>query len=256
MSNAVTAMMMRHWARAALAVVLAVLSGPALAGACRDTSFDGAAFSVCEVGAGQDLRLFLNGHDEQALGSFAAVDDLLAPEGRHLIFAMNAGMYRPDRSPVGLYVENGHQTNGLQRKASSGNFGLQPNGVFCIGADGFQVAETLAFDAARPDCRYATQSGPMLVIGGKLHPKFMAGAPSVNIRNGVGVSADGRTAFFVISDDLVNFDLFARFFRDGLGVPNALFLDGTISRLYAPELGRDDFGFPMGPIVGLVGAPG
>lgn len=249
-------MMMRRWASAALAICLALMSQPAHAGPCRDTVFDSAAFSVCEVNAQQDLRLFLNGPDGQPLGSFSAVDEMLVAEGLRLVFAMNAGMYRPDRSPVGLYVEKGREVARLQRKPSSGNFGLQPNGVFCIGTGGFQVTETLAFDAARPMCRYATQSGPMLVIGGKLHPKFMAGSPSVNIRNGVGVSADGRTAYFAISDDLVNFDLFARFFRDGLGTPNALFLDGTISRLYAPELGRDDFGFPMGPMVGLVAAPG
>ena len=250
------AMMMRPWAKAALTVWLALMTQPALAGTCRDTVFDGADFSVCQVSVQQDLRLFLNGPDGQPLGSFAAVDGILAAEGHRLAFAMNAGMYRPDRSPVGLYVEAGREMAGLQRKASFGNFGLQPNGVFCIGANRFQVTETLAFDAARPECRYATQSGPMLVIDGKLHPKFMAASPSVNIRNGVGVSVDGHTAYFAVSDDLVNFDLFARFFRDGLGVPNALFLDGTISRLYAPELGRDDFGFPMGPIVGLVAAPG
>ncbi|MCX8507754.1 MAG: phosphodiester glycosidase family protein, partial [Rhodobacteraceae bacterium] len=75
---------------------------------------------------------------------------------------------------------------------------------------------------------------------------------SVNIRNGVGVSEDGKRAVFVISDEAVNFHAFARLFRDGLKLPNALFFDGTISRLYAPERGRDDFGFPMGPMVGLV----
>ena len=44
----------------------------------------------------------------------------------------------------------------------------------------------------------------------------------------------------------------ARFFRDGLGLSDALYFDGNISRLYAPSLGRHDGGFPMGPIVGTV----
>lgn len=243
---------MRRWASAALAIGLMYLAGPARAGTCHEMSFDGAAFSVCEAAAGTDLRLFLNGPDGSVLGSFDAVSERLAVEGRRLAFAMNAGMYHPDRRPVGLYVENGKEVAGLQRHAGPGNFGLQPNGVFCIRRDGFQVTETLAFDASHPDCLFATQSGPMLVIGGKLHPKFQATSEAVNIRNGVGVSADGKTAYFAISDELVNFDRFARLFRDGLKVPDALFLDGTISRLYAPDLGRDDFGFPMGPIVGLV----
>jgi len=49
----------------------------------------------------------------------------------------------------------------------------------------------------------------------------------------------------------VNFDTFGRLYRDALGLPDALYLDGKISRLYAPGLGRSDLGFAMGPIVGL-----
>jgi uncharacterized protein YigE (DUF2233 family) len=120
---------------------------------------------------------------------------------------------------------------------------MRPNGVFCIREDGFSVTETLEFDASRPACRDASQSGPMLVIGGALHPRFLADATSRHIRNGVGVSADGKRAVFAISDAPVTFHEFARFFRDRL------------SRLYAPDLGRDDFGFPMGPMVGLVVRP-
>jgi uncharacterized protein YigE (DUF2233 family) len=93
----------------------------------------------------------------------------------------------------------------------------------------------------------------MLVIDGKLHPKFLKGSSFTNIRNGVGVSADGTRAVFVISDNRVNFYDFARYMRDGLGLMNALYFDGTISRVFAPEIGRDDLGLPMGPIVGLVG---
>ncbi len=88
-------------------------------------------------------------------------------------------------------------------------------------------------------------------IGGQLHPRFIANSDSVYIRNGVGVTPDGR-AVFAISERAVNFYTFARFFRDGLGAPDALYLDGSISRLHAPEIGRNDFGFAMGPIVGLI----
>ncbi len=92
----------------------------------------------------------------------------------------------------------------------------------------------------------------MLVIDGALHPKLLPDSDSFYIRNGVGVSADGQTAVFAISNDEVNFHLFARLFRDHLGLPDALYFDGNISRLYAPDLGRHDGGFPMGPIVGTV----
>ena len=237
-----------------MAVALLVWPFGAEAKACREQEFEGASFTVCQAGAGEDLRLFHLGPDGN-LGSFDAVNRQLAAEGAELGFAMNAGMYHPDRRPVGLYVEEGRVEAPIVTRAGPGNFGLLPNGVFCIGAR-FSVVESRSFDKTRPSCRYATQSGPMLVIGGKLHPRFLPDSDSRNIRNGVGVSEDGQTAVFVISDTAVNFHLFARFFRDALGLPDALYLDGRISRLYAPELGRRDGGFPMGPIVGTVVAKG
>ncbi|MGL4280828.1 MAG: phosphodiester glycosidase family protein, partial [Albidovulum sp.] len=164
---------------------------------------------------------------------------------------MNAGMYHPDRSPVGLYIEDGIVRHDIVTRDGPGNFGLLPNGVFCIAAGRFAVIESRRYAKAPPECRFATQSGPMLVIDGKLHPNFLPTSDSLHFRNGVGVSADGQTAWFVLSDARVNFDSFARFFRDELKVPAALYFDGNISRLYAPELGRNDFGLPMGPMVGL-----
>jgi uncharacterized protein YigE (DUF2233 family) len=227
-----------------------VLPGMANA-ACRDMTFDGVGYTVCDVQADEDLRLFSQGEGGN-LGSFGAVNGLLGQTGEALTFAMNAGMYHPDRRPVGLYIEDGVEQTPLVTSAGPGNFGLLPNGVFCIRADGFAVIESRAYAANPPACRYATQSGPMLVIDGALHPRFLPDSTSNYIRNGVGVSADGLTAIFAISAAAVNFDTFGRLFRDALNTPNALFLDGSISRLYAPNLDRDDIGFPMGPIVGTV----
>ncbi|MCA3460144.1 MAG: phosphodiester glycosidase family protein, partial [Rhodobacter sp.] len=85
-----------------------------------------------------------------------------------------------------------------------------------------------------------------------LHPRFIPDSPSRYIRNGVGVSADGSRAYFVISQGRVNFAEFARLFRDALRTPQALYFDGNVSRLFAPDIGRRDMGFPMGPIVGTV----
>ena len=92
----------------------------------------------------------------------------------------------------------------------------------------------------------------MLVIDGALHPRFLVDSDSQYIRNGVGVSEDGQTLWFAMSRASINFHTFGTFFRDGLKVPQALYFDGNISRLYAPGLGRNDGGFPMGPIVGVV----
>lgn len=235
------------------ALVLALfLPAAAQAVTCRDVAFEAQSYTVCEVAVGEDLRLFHSGTDG-AYGSFSAVEAALAAKGETLTFAMNAGMYHHDLAPVGLYVEDGVEKARLITADGPGNFGLLPNGVFCVG-ETLRVIESRAFKAEAPDCRYATQSGPMLVIDGALHPKFLASSDSYNYRNGVGVSDDGAHAFFVISNDMVNFHSFARVFRDALGVKNALFLDGSISRLYAPGLERHDAGFPMGPMVGVVEA--
>jgi uncharacterized protein YigE (DUF2233 family) len=235
---------------ARLAFCLAALPATASASTCRDATFEGVSYTLCEVTLADDLRLFHSGPDG-AYGSFRALDAALAADGMQLGFAMNAGMYHRDLAPVGLYIEEGVQAARIITSDGPGNFGLLPNGVFCIGKT-FRVIESRSFAEGTPDCRFATQSGPMLVIDGELHPKLLPDSDSTYIRNGVGVSADGSRAVFAISNDEVNFHAFARLFRDELGLPNALYFDGNISRLYAPQLDRHDAGFPMGPIVGTV----
>ncbi len=234
--------------RLALALSLAPMA--AQAADCRDIDFDGASYTICEVTLGEDLRLFHSGPDG-AYGSFRNLNDSLAAQGQALGFAMNGGMYHRHLSPVGLYIEERNEISGIVTSDGPGNFGLLPNGVFCIG-ETFRVIESRAFKEDRPDCRFATQSGPMLVIKGELHPKLLAESDSLYVRNGVGVSEDGTRAVFAISNAPVNFHAFARFFRDELGLADALYFDGNISRLYAPGLDRHDAGFPMGPIVGTV----
>ena len=234
---------------------LVAMTLPAMAGVCEKRDFDGQGYVICTLDAGQEpgLRLWLNGPDGRVLGDFTAVRRMLA-EGEVLGFAMNAGMYHPDFTPVGLYVSDGVSQHELVTAAGGGNFGMLPNGVFCTGgARPYQVIESRAFARAAPECRIATQSGPMLVIDGALHPRFLVDSDSRYIRNGVGVSPDGQTAWFAISDRAVTFHQFGRLFRDGLGARDALYFDGSISRLYAPSLGRADFGRRLGPIIGYVG---
>ncbi len=219
---------------------------------CEKLTHEDKRYTVCEVDASEDLRLFLNDDEGDLLGHFSSVNDTLAPEGKRLAFAMNAGMYHDDRSPVGHYVENGQEKMRVIPNAGPGNFGLLPNGVFCIRERRADVFETLTFVDQAPQCRFATQSGPMLVIDGELHPRFLPDSTSRYIRNGVGTSADGTRTVFAISDDYVTFHEFGRLFRDVLETPNALFLDGNISRMYERASNRSDIGFSLGPIVGVV----
>ncbi len=239
---------------AVLGILLTLFALPAGATTCRNESFNGKSFAVCEVDLTREsLQLFLNDDNGKVFGYFGSLDSALRATGRHLGFAMNAGMYHEDRAPVGYYLENGRELQGVVSSKGPGNFGLLPNGVLCLRKGRADVIETMTFLRKAPKCRSATQSGPMLVIDGKLHPRFLKGGSSRYIRNGVGTSADGRRATFVISNEVVNFHEFASFFRDRLQLRNALYFDGNVSRLRAPDLGRDDAGFgALGPIIGVV----
>ena len=75
-----------------------------------------------------------------------------------------------------------------------------------------------------------------------------ADGPSRLIRNAVGVDEKGR-AHFVISNAPLSFGKLARFFRDELNTPNALFLDGSVSALWNPATGRTNGGAAIGPIL-------
>lgn len=236
-----------------LAAVLSLSASQLWAVECRDLEHDDNSYSVCEVDVTtEEIRLFLYDADGEVLGQFTTIDAALNEESRQLAFAMNAGMYHSDRSPVGHYVEYGEELMRVIPSAGPGNFGLLPNGVFCIGESRTDVIETRTFVENSPDCRHATQSGPMLVIDGELHPRFLVDSTSRYIRNGVGTSADGKRAVFAISNNSVTFHEFGRLFRDVLNLPNALYFDGSISRLFAPQLDRSDAGFALGPVVGVV----
>jgi uncharacterized protein YigE (DUF2233 family) len=221
--------------------------------ACASKAFDGSSFTVCAFDPRRDdLRLFWKDPDDRPFGSLSVLAESLRANGEQLVFAMNAGMFREDQSPVGLYVEKGRTLHKADTHGDGGsNFHLRPNGVFWIGDGVAGVTETNRFLASRPAARYATQSGPMLVIDGRIHPKIRPEGTSAKIRNGVGVDDNGEVVF-AIAEEPVTFDAFARLFRDGLGCQNALFLDGSLSSLYAPELKRDDELEPIGPIVGVV----
>ncbi len=220
---------------------------------CRKMTFEGVDSIVCEI----DLRthridLARANTDGEAYGSLKAFMES-RPQDVRPILAMNAGMYEEDLSPVGLYVEEGNQTSELETNDGEGNFFLKPNGVFFIGKNGTPgILETGAFAAAAPDVRIATQSGPMLVINGQVHPRFEPNGTSRLIRNGVGIR-DANTVVLAISIEPVSLGSFARLFKDGLGCANALFFDGTISSLANDRktlVGGTD---PVGPIIAVFG---
>lgn len=217
---------------------------------CRTISFENVDFVDCVAEPGkQDISLVLDGPDGEPLRSLAALKASRKPGDRKVAFAMNAGMFDEDGDPIGLYREPGDERQKLNRREGPGNFHLLPNGVFSVETDGWHVRTTDAYAARTgPPPRYATQSGPMLVIAGKLHPRITDDGPSKNIRNAVGIDAQGR-AHFVISNSPVSFGQIARFFRDKLVCADALFLDGSVSSLWDPAANRLDDNGPLGPLV-------
>lgn len=224
---------------------------PAIAAAaCQQRSFEGASFTICRYDRRRDeIALVLDGPNGP-LRNLAALETQLGPRAQKLRFAMNAGMYGEDGSPIGLYVEDGRERRRINRQRGPGNFHMLPNGVFTVAADGRVAVEPSArYDpVVRP--RWATQSGPMLVIDGRLHPGIQDNGPSLHVRNGVGVdSAD--TAWFVISGSAVSFGRLARFFRDVLNCRNALYLDGSVSSLWDRPAGRRDTRADLGPLIAI-----
>jgi uncharacterized protein YigE (DUF2233 family) len=219
--------------------------------ACRKVLHLGDSYTVCTFDPATDgIRLYENDRSGKPYGSFRALENDLRQDRIYVRFAMNGGMYRDDQSPVGLYIEEGKQQKAINTNKGWGNFHLLPNGVFYIQPGHAGILESKAFLASGIKPFYATQSGPMLVIDGKLHPSFLADSTSLKTRNGVGVSADGKV-IFALSDGAVRFHDFATLFRDDLGCTNALFLDGSISSLDIPEWQRRDGLFPLGPIIAV-----
>ncbi len=212
---------------------------------CHQMLFEAVRFTVCDPGNG-NLRLIAAGKGETPVRTFAEVTTHIPAE--RVAFAMNAGMFDEHGRAIGLAVVDGVQRHAINLRDGGGNFHLKPNGVFVVRKSG--AASIITSDAYKPsaDIAFATQSGPMLVIDGKLHPKFDADSESRFIRNGVGIAPDGRP-LFVISNEVVSFGKLARFFRDGLYARNALYFDGSVSSLWDPASGRQDSGVPLGPII-------
>ncbi|MBO0662735.1 phosphodiester glycosidase family protein [Jiella sp. MQZ9-1] len=217
-------------------------------GLCRTESVGGIDYIVCDVPLDRH-QLSLRALDAagRPYETFEAAKASMG--GRRVDLIMNAGMYHESRQPVGLAVQDGKTLHGAVLGTGSGNYSLRPNGVFFVENGRAHVMESTRYLAGKHHPELATQSGPMLLIDGKLHPRFIETSDSRNIRNGVCAREDGRLVTLVLSRAPVNFYDFASVFKDRLGCRDALFFDGTISSLYYPAGGIDYRRDRLGPML-------
>ncbi|AUC82857.1 phosphodiester glycosidase family protein [Lacinutrix sp. Bg11-31] len=182
----------------------------------------------------QSLKFYWKNSQNSSIRTFKNLKTEVESINQELLFAMNGGMFKKDFSPQGLYVEKGKTLSKLDTiNKGFGNFYLQPNGVFLITENGAPIITKTQDLKIYKDIYYATQSGPMLVIDGTLHPKFNKGSSNLNIRNGVGALPNGDL-LFAMSKEKINFYDFATFFKNK-GCENALYLDGFVSKTYLPS---------------------
>ena len=185
----------------------------------------------------QELKFYWKDEGGTNFKNFKSLNDWLKSKSDNLVFAMNGGMYKKDLSPQGLYIENGIIKSEMDSVHSGyGNFYMQPNEIFYITNDNLGIV-CKKDDFKYENVKYATQSGPMLLIDGKIHSRFRNGYENLNIRNGVGILPNGSLVFGMSKKE-INFYDFAMYFKI-LGCKNALYLDGFVSKTYLPEKGFD-----------------
>jgi len=197
----------------------------------------------------QDIKLYWKNDKQENFKSILNLKNWLDKNQKMLAFAMNAGMYKQDNSPQGLFIENQKLITPLDTTSGNGNFYLKPNGVFYISVDNLPTICNTKNFVDNGKVKYATQSGPMLVIDGQIHSAFKEGSTNLNIRNGVGILPDNKI-IFAMSKKEINFFDFAEYFQK-LGCKNALYLDGLVSRTYLPKQNWIQTDGNFGVIIGV-----
>ena len=197
----------------------------------------------------QNLEFFWKNEKGEHFKNAENLISWLKSKNKKLLFSTNGGMYKKDNSPQGLYVENTITKSEIDALNGNGNFYLKPNGVFYLTTEKNPIICKTEDFVNNGMIKYATQSGPMLVIDGEIHTAFKKNSTNLNIRNGVGILPNNQI-IFAISKKEINFYDFAEYFKK-LGCKNALYLDGFVSRTYLPEKNWKQIDGNFGVIIGV-----
>lgn len=242
-----------------LAVLLALMparaappaAAPPAAAWARTLVHQGASYDVVIVDLRRaEVHLYLDDERGARIGTFGRLRALLRRRGVELLAATNAGIFEPGFLPTGLHIERGATLRALNLDRGEGNFFTQPNGVFFIAQGGAAIAESSAFARRGAQALEATQSGPLLLLDGKIPAGISPRSRHRKLRSGVCV-IDAQKVALGISRAEVTFHQLARMFAQALSCRSALYLDGTISGLHAPQLHRADE--DRGPFAGIIG---
>jgi Predicted periplasmic protein len=180
----------------------------------RELSFNGQTYRVVTLNLKRD-PLSLHWRDPASGVPYGDIETLQQwgeARGLRLLFAANAGIYDRQDKPLGLHVEDGKTLvplNMAHGNPASGNFSLLPNGVFAIYPDGHcpRSRTSTEFKADAKPVRWATQSGPMLVIERPDQSHFSDDSGSLKWRSGVCAKSPTEV-LFAVSETPVNFHEF------------------------------------------------
>lgn len=215
-------------------------------------TYQGVEYRIFSAATAQ-MRLLWRDAGGKNYANLRAAAAALTARGETPLMLMNAGIYSEDYQPAGLWIEGGREMKGLNRSSGSGNFHIQPNGVLWFDAAGAGIVSTEDWAAAPRPAAYALQSGPMMLIDGRINPRFIKGLSSPHKRNAACIAEDG-SLYFVISSAHSRDSEWPSFYRMSeallsFGCRQALYLDGTISHYYAPGQGS---WFHWRPFVGMI----
>jgi len=216
---------------------------------------DSKGYYVYQTRPDEEVRMYWKDKQGKIFKSFENVKSHIEQNGQEVSFITNGGIYMEANVPLGLYIENGETLASLnQVKRAFGNFYIQPNGVFVIHKNGFEIVPTGNFTNS-DSIVYANQSGPMLLIEGDINPLFNRDSQNKRIRSSVCTKTSKEEiapqVVFTLSEQAVTFYEFSKFLKKRVGCKNALYLDGTISKIYSPLHDEEYFEGDFAVIIGV-----
>ncbi len=122
------------------------------------------------------------------------------------------GFYDNGGNHIGLLQKEGQQISGIDIASSGkGNFYLVPNGVLSFDSLTIQITESKEYNTRTLQEENSIQSGPLLIMNGKLHPKLNLFSPNKHGRSAICTITQNNERFilFVTALDPVNMYTFS-----------------------------------------------